>query len=122
MSSILIVGGDKIQGIKNAPSHFKVDDINHWSGRKVGDGNKVIPQDTQLIVLITDWISHKFTKKIKENAAKRGLRIVYTTNGSAALLTRLTSLKDGGATENDCRKVYFKQYFKQCFTCINICA
>jgi len=113
MSSILIVGGDKIQGIKNALSYFQVDDINHWSGRKVGDGNKVIPQDTQLIVLITNWISHKFTKKIKEYAAKRGLRIVYTPNGSAALLARLTSLKQGEAMESDCRKVQCIVWLKQ---------
>lgn len=104
MSSILIVGGDKIQGIKNVLSHFEVDDINHWSGRKVGDSNKVIPQDTQLIVLITDWISHKLTKKIKENAAKRGVRIVYTPNGSAPLLARLISLKEGETMESDCQK------------------
>lgn len=113
MSSILIVGGDKIQGIKNALSHFAVDDINHWSGRKVGDSNKVIPQDTQLIVLITDWISHKFTKKIKENAAKRGLRIVYTPNGSAALLARLTSPKEGETMESDCRKTPCVKWLKQ---------
>ena len=113
MSSILIVGGDKIQGIKNILCQFEVDDINHWSGRKVGVGNKVIPQDTQLIVLITDWISHKFTKKIKETAAKRGVRIVYTPNGSVALLARLTSLKEGGTRESDCRKIQCFKWIKQ---------
>ena len=113
MSSILIVGGDKIQGIKNALSHFEVDDINHWSGRKVCDDNKVIPLDTQLIVLITDWISHKFTKKIKETATKLGLGIVYTPNGSAALQTKLTTLKESETLGGDCRKVKCIKWLKQ---------
>ncbi|MEZ0315887.1 MAG: hypothetical protein ACAH10_03255, partial [Methylophilaceae bacterium] len=82
--------------------------INHWSGRKVGDGKKIIPHDTELIVLVTDWISHNFTHKIKQSAAKRGVRIVYTPNGPAALRARLgkpASSKFGGDTlaEADCR-------------------
>ena len=92
MSSILIVGGDKVQGIKNALSQFKVDDINHWSGRKVAHAHKVIPHDTQFIVLITDWISHGFTKKIKATAARRGVKIIYTPNQMLALQAQLHSL------------------------------
>lgn len=57
MSSVLIVGGDQIDGIQH---------INHWSGRKVGDSNKVIPLDTEIIVLITNWISHSITHKVKK--------------------------------------------------------
>jgi hypothetical protein len=43
-------------------------------------------------VLITDWISHQFTYKIKQDAAKRGLQIIYTPNGQAALRARLKQL------------------------------
>lgn len=102
MSTALIVGGDQIDGIKQELSNFGVTHINHWSGRKVGDGKKVIPHDTDLIVLITDWISHTFTHKIKQNAAKRGLRIVYTPNGPAALRTRLQQINPDYVLEAEC--------------------
>ena len=92
MSTALIVGGDQIASIKQELKNYGITDINHWSGRKVGDGKKVIPHDTKLIVLITDWISHQFTHKIKQDAAKRGLRIIYTPNGPAALRARLKQL------------------------------
>lgn len=99
MSTALIVGGDQIDGIKQVLSDRGITHIAHWSGRKVGDGKKVIPQDTELIVLITDWISHTFTHKIKQNAAKRGVRIVYTPNGPAALQARLEKFHIGLADD-----------------------
>ena len=92
MSTALIVGGDQIASIKQELKNYGITEINHWSGRKVGDGKKVIPHDTKLIVLITDWISHQFTYKIKQDAAKRGLQIIYTPNGPAALRARLKQL------------------------------
>lgn len=104
MSTALIVGGDQIDGIKQELSNFGITHINHWSGRKVGDGKKVIPHDTELIVLITDWISHTFTHKIKQNAAKRGVQIVYTPNGSAALRARLERISNKSSRESACRK------------------
>ncbi len=92
MSTALIVGGDQIARIKEELKNYGITEINHWSGRKVGDGKKVIPHDTKLIVLITDWISHQFTHKIKQDAAKRGLQIIYTPNGPASLRARLQQL------------------------------
>jgi len=93
MQHALIVGGDQIEGVKQVLGNYGITHIHHWTGRKVGDGNRVIPQDTEIIVLITDWISHTFTHKIKQNAAKRGLQIVYTPNGSATLRSRLERLQ-----------------------------
>ena len=87
--SALVVGGDQIDGIKQVLSQHGIDHINHWSGRKVGDGNRVIPQDTKFIVLITNWISHSITHKVKKSAMKRGIKVIYTPNGSAALRNRL---------------------------------
>jgi hypothetical protein len=89
MSKALIVGGDQIASIKQELKNYGITEIDHWSGRKVGDGKRVIPHETKLIVLITDWISHQFTHKIKQNAAKRGLQIIYTPNGPTALRARL---------------------------------
>lgn len=105
MSSALIVGGDQIDSIKQVLGHYGITHIDHWSGRKVGDSKRVIPQNTQLIVLVTDWISHTFTHNIKRNAAKRGLRIVYTPNGPTALRIRLDRLHiEAADSEGVCRK------------------
>lgn len=94
MSSVLIVGGDQVASIKQVLANYGVDHINHWSGRKAGDSNKVIPHDTQMIVLITNWISHSITHKIKRNALSRGIKVIYTPNGSQALQNRLQKLNN----------------------------
>lgn len=92
MSSALIVGGDQIDGIKQVLTNHGITHINHWSGRKVGDSNKIIPHDTKFIVLITNWISHSITHKVKKNAMKRGIKVIYTPNGSTALRNRLQGI------------------------------
>jgi hypothetical protein len=92
-SSALIVGGDQIDGIKQVLTNHGITHINHWSGRKVGDSNKIIPHDTKFIVLITNWISHSITHKVKKNALKRGIKVIYTPNGSTALHNRLLNIE-----------------------------
>lgn len=105
MGTALVVGGDYIDGIKQVLNSYGMDEIAHWPGRKVGDSKKVIPQDTRLIVLITDWVSHAFTEKVKKSAAKRGVRIVYTPNGPNALKTRLARLQGNtNDQEEGCRR------------------
>ena len=106
MSSVLIVGGDQIDGIKQVLANYGVEHINHWSGRKVGDSNKVIPEDTKIIVLITNWISHSITHKVKRNALKRGIKVIYTPNGSTALHTRLQKIGSDFASEGDCERIH----------------
>jgi hypothetical protein len=102
MSSVLIVGGDQIDGIKHLLGQYGINQINHWSGRKASDGHKIIPKNTRLVVLITDWISHSFTHHIKRVAAKRGLKVIYTGNGAGQLHAKLKSLED--SLIDACRK------------------
>jgi hypothetical protein len=92
-SSALIVGGDQIDAIKQVIVNHGITEINHWSGRKAGDSNKVIPFDTKIIVMVTNWISHSITHKVKRDAMKRGIKVIYTPNGSAALRNRLQNIK-----------------------------
>lgn len=101
-SSALIVGGDQIDGIKQILNHHGIDQVNHWSGRKVGDSHKIIPKDTKIIVLITGWISHAFTIKVKKTAIKQGIKVIYTPNGSATLASKLQALNDDVARGFKC--------------------
>ena len=109
-SSALIVGGDQIDGIKQVLTNHGIQHINHWSGRKVGDSNKVIPFDTEIIVLITNWISHSITHKVKKNAMKRGIKVIYTPNGANALRNRLQNIDTAPASESDCEAIPASTY------------
>lgn len=89
MSSVLIVGGDQVEGIKEVFGSYGIDHVQHWSGRKAGDGSRVIPQNTRIIVLITKWINHSMTYKVKNHALKRGIKVIYTPNGSRERLSEI---------------------------------
>ncbi len=103
MSAVLVVGGNHIDGIKALLNQRGVYKINHWAGRKVGDSHKIIPQNTSLVVLVTKFISHSFTHKIKNSAAKRGLTVLYTGgNGASQLKLQLQQL--GKTIDTACRK------------------
>lgn len=103
MSSVLVVGGDQIDGIKKALNQRGVNEVNHWDGRKVGDSHKVIPYNTNLIVLVTKFISHSFTHKIKHLALKRGLPVLYVgSNGASQLKLKLEGVSN--VMLDGCRK------------------
>lgn len=89
MSLVLIVGGDQIEGIKEVFGSYGIDQISHWSRRKAGDSNKVIPPNTKVIVLVTKWINHSITHKLKRDAVRRGIKMVYTPNASRQRLSEI---------------------------------
>lgn len=106
MSSVLIIGGDHVEGIKAAFLHRGINETNHWDGRKVGDSHKVIPQNTRIIVLVTKFISHALMYKIKSSATKRGLIVLYIgNNGTTQLKMQLEKL--GKTVVDYCRKTYY---------------
>jgi hypothetical protein len=104
MSTVLIVGGDHVDGIKKIVSEFGHHQIAHWTGRKSGDHHKQIPQNTQLVVLVTSWINHSFTYAIKRAASKRQLKIVYATNLNHARQHLMEQLGEDGGLLLACRK------------------
>jgi hypothetical protein len=106
MSSVLVVGGGQINAIKQVLLNHGAEHINHWSGLRSADSHKVIPQDTKMIVLITNWINHSITYKVKRNAVKRGIQVIYVTNGSQALHNRLKNSRTDLTLESDCESAY----------------
>jgi hypothetical protein len=108
MSSVLIVGGDHVDGIKKAISNIGISETHHWTGRKPGDNHKVIPQNTQFIVMITGLINHSFTYNIKRAAAKRSLQVVYTSTNAKILQSKLAQLAGEIGLESACRQTFSK--------------
>ncbi len=104
MSKVLVVGGDKVDSIRQVLLKRGIDQIEHWSGRKAGDMHGVIPRNLEMIVLVTSSINHSFTYRIKNLANKRGLKVVFTKNGADSLQRVLAAASDLG---NGCRKTVY---------------
>src|SRR4051794_2955833 len=74
--NILVVGGDSVEVFRQraARRHGQVE---HWSGRKTRDLVKPIPKHTELVVLVLDRISHALARKVRLEADRRGLPLLF---------------------------------------------
>ncbi len=53
MSKALVIGGDRIEGIRQVLQAQGIDRIDHWTGRKPGDVKRELPANVHVIVLVT---------------------------------------------------------------------
>lgn len=77
--SVLIIGADEITPIKTMLKEFGVKTINHWDARKKSSApKKKIPQDTDLIVMLTSFLNHNTMYKYKSEAKKKDIPFICT--------------------------------------------
>lgn len=79
--TLLIVGGDSVSAIKQRATADGRGPVEHWSGRKTRDLTKSIPIDTEAVVVVLDRISHLLARKVRTEAARRGLPIFFQKRG-----------------------------------------
>ncbi len=80
--SILILGGDKINPIREVLMTLGVDDIIHWTARNQKNGrkkDKPIPSEVSMVVMLTNFLNHNAMKYYRSEAKTKGLPIVYST-------------------------------------------
>ena len=72
--SILVVGGDSAEMFRQQTGDGD-ESVEHWSGRKNRDMAKSIPKDTEAVVVVLDRVSHGLARKVRIEAARRGLPV-----------------------------------------------
>ena len=78
--TILIVGGDSAETFRQRAAG-RQGHVLHWSGRKTRDTGKAIPKDTEAVVVVLDRISHALARKVRTEAARRGLPVFFKKRG-----------------------------------------
>lgn len=76
--SILVIGGDKLGNITQKLSENGFSDIQHISGRKSGDKKIKIPCETDLVLVLIDFIGHALMNNIKKESKKYGVKITFS--------------------------------------------
>ncbi|MFV0481541.1 MAG: DUF2325 domain-containing protein [Campylobacteraceae bacterium] len=75
--SVLVIGADEITPIKAVLGSLGANEVVHWDARKKSSVNrKVIPADTQCIVMLTSFLNHNTMKLFKSQAKKRNIPVV----------------------------------------------
>jgi hypothetical protein len=74
---LLIVGGDSVGAFIHRTNSIGRRLVRHWSGRKQRDVARSIPKQTDAVIVVLDRVSHALARKIRIEAARRGLPILY---------------------------------------------
>lgn len=94
--SILIVGGDSVGVFRDRNTRGR-GSIEHFSGRKRRDLARPIPQHTEVVIVVLDRVSHALARKIRIEAGRRRLPIVYQkrahVGGQSAGLAQLRTVR-----------------------------
>lgn len=77
MASLLIVGADHLGNITDKLSEIGFHDVSHLSGRKCQSVKKAIPENIDLILVLTDYVNHNLSKVIKQKAKEQSLPIYF---------------------------------------------
>lgn len=91
--SILVIGGDKIDAIKSMLNLLGASCITHWDERKKSSAcKKIIPIDTDCIIMLTSFLNHNAMKHFRSEAKKRALPVVCSKNNISCLHDELVKV------------------------------
>lgn len=85
--TVLLVGADRLGNIPKELRQYGCEEIIHWDGRKVQD--KKIPQKVDMVLMFHDYLNHSLMGKIKEEAKKRNLPVLFSRRGTVDIMKTL---------------------------------
>ncbi|WP_338452596.1 DUF2325 domain-containing protein [Niallia oryzisoli] len=78
MTSMLIIGGDRLGTISKKLEHEGFNKVFHVNGRKKLMVQKEIPSKVDLVLVLTDYINHNLSRAIKRKAQEHGVPIYFS--------------------------------------------
>ncbi|WMJ79442.1 DUF2325 domain-containing protein [Clostridium sp. MB40-C1] len=75
--SVLVVGGDKLGNIKENLRLQGFEQINHLSGRKKSQKSIKVPENTDLVLILTDFVNHQITKALKKQIKCDSTKVLF---------------------------------------------
>jgi len=76
--SVLVIGGDRICNIKEKLRQNGFDKIEHVTGRKKSDKKIRIPEKTDLVLVLVDYVGHNVTEVVKEESKRCDVKVMFS--------------------------------------------
>lgn len=101
--SVLLIGGDKVSQISNLLKNLGVEKVTHWDARKKSSiCKKIIPCDTNCVIMLTSYLNHNAMKHFKVEAKKRELPVVCARSNASCVYQEYVKIMG----INDCKECY----------------
>ena len=92
----LIVGADRVETIRaeifRVAGRLGIQDVDHWRGRKAGEGRRVLSSRTRLVVFVCDRANHMLMRHVRRQAQEQGVPMVFCRHSATELRERLEGL------------------------------
>lgn len=75
---VLVVGGDRICNIKEKLRQSGFDKIEHVTGRKKMDRKIKIPERTDLVLVLIDYVGHNVTEIVKDESKRCDVKVMFS--------------------------------------------
>jgi hypothetical protein len=83
----LVVGGDNIESLRDELHAQGIQQVTHWTGRKHGEKHNLIPRNIELVVVLVNYVNHSLSSKVKKEAKRLRLPVIYSRNSRHSLAT-----------------------------------
>ncbi|MDT8862702.1 DUF2325 domain-containing protein [Alkalihalobacillus sp. MEB130] len=103
MSSLLIVGADRLGSIPKKLEELGFNEIIHVSGRKVQMVKKEIPSHVDLVLVLTDFINHNLTGVLKKKATEQEIPICYAKRSWCSIYQAIGKCDFGCESDKSCQ-------------------
>lgn len=85
MSSVLVIGGDKLGNITDLLQHRGFETIHHVTGRKASQNKVSIPSSTKAVLVFTDFVNHNLSRYVKNEAKSKNVPIFFCKRSYTAI-------------------------------------
>lgn len=102
MSSLLIVGADRLGSIPKKLEELGFEEIIHLNGRKVQMVKRRIPSHVDLILVLTDFINHNLSNVLKKQASEQDIPICYAKRSWCSIYQAIGNCRIDCAFKEDC--------------------
>ena len=92
--SLLVVGGDRLGKIRENLKERGFDKIMHVTGRKEREKLYTIPENTDMVLVLTDFVNHQMYKAIKKQVKSGETKILYSKRSWVCIDETLNSMKN----------------------------
>jgi len=102
--SVLVIGGDKITRLQSLLLSLGATKTHHWDSRRNSTSHKQLPQQTDMIIMLTDFLKHNSMDHFKRQAKKSDIPFICVKGMSGCSECQITQMVEC-IRQNKCNSV-----------------
>ena len=98
--SILVIGGDKITRLQSLLASLGATKTSHWDSRNKSTTHKQLPQKTDMLIMLTDFLNHNAMHDFKRQAKKCAIPFICVKGLSGCSACQITHMVESIRNKN----------------------